>query len=582
LQENVFLQIRNFLFAEKAVNANNIHYQTKSSVMCFFEKTKMQEEVNRFVEFGKIFDRPTRKYLAEYLKKKLHLANDLEKLSASLQIYNLPIAQALDKILESPKVRSISEKYKQASEQILLDLLKWLKKIQTQLDTQNPFLDEISLFQRWEATPAFWWAKQWYYLTNYLKEMYTAQELDISFYEKKFEAILRHIDLFALEKEGKKYEKELQELEIIAEDLLTQWKALLTAKRLQWEIEQAEKEQEAFLQVLESKIEEFSKFIELISPFANEVGHFWDMSSGKWHKAGFELLEKYAQILQKEQGLRELAEMLGKMREARTETNEEIYENIISRKAWIADFQKKDEIGGVFQDNYLPNVLPSEMAFLGDSATENAFWKKYVEKELLSFRYQGKTLVQHDKIQYFRQQKVRKKEKGPFIVCVDTSGSMEGTPEQIAKTLCFAILKMASSENRKAYLINFSVGIKTINLLDLANSMDLLIEFLMMSFHGGTDAAPALIEAIRMLQSNEYKEADVLMISDFVMFSLREDIVKKIRQEQEKDTRFHSLTISHKPNPEIVYHFDNNWQYNPESKEVIKIIYKDLMCLKDC
>ncbi|MDW8295573.1 MAG: VWA domain-containing protein [Raineya sp.] len=539
----------------------------------------MQEEISRFIEFGKIFDRPTRSYLVEYLKKKLHLPHQFDRLATALQIYNLPIAKALDKILESPKVKAITEKYNRVAEQVLVDLLKWLKKTQSNMELHSPFADEISLFQRWEATPAFWWAKQWYHLTNYLKETYTAEELDISFYEKKFEEILHYIDLFALEKEGKKYEKELQELEIIAEDLLTQWKALLTAKRLQWEMEQAEKEQEAFLQILERKIEEFSKFIELISPFANEVGRFWDISSGKWHKAGFELLEKYAQILQKEDSLRELAEMLGKMRQARTETNEEIYENIISRKAWVADFQKKDEIGEVYQDNYLPTVLPSEVAFLGDKTTENAFWKKYVEKELLSFRYQGKTLVQHDKIQFVRQQKIRKKEKGPFIVCVDTSGSMEGTPEQIAKTLCFAILKMASQENRKAYLINFSVGIKTINLSDLANSMDLLIEFLMMSFHGGTDASPALIEAIRMLQTNEYKEADVLMISDFVMFALREDIIHKIRQEQEKDTRFHSLIISNRPNPEIIHHFDNNWQYNPESKEVIKLIYKDLQSL---
>jgi uncharacterized protein with von Willebrand factor type A (vWA) domain len=138
---------------------------------------------------------------------------------------------------------------------------------------------------------------------------------------------------------------------------------------------------------------------------------------------------------------------------------------------------------------------------------------------------------------------------------------------------------MATKENRKAYLINFSVGIKTINLLDLANSMDLLIDFLLMSFHGGTDAAPALIEAINMLQTKDYKEADVLMISDFVMFELREDIVKKIRQEQSKDTRFHSLTISKQANPEIVSRFDNHWHYNPEQREVMKVIYQDLQKL---
>jgi len=536
----------------------------------------MQEDCVQFVEFGKIFDRPTRAYFAEYLKKKVGLENKLHLLPTSLQISHQPIARAIDKIFENTLIAQTAQNYRKIAEQIVVEVLKWMKKTQQYLETQSPYEDEINLLGRWEATPMFWFAKQWYYLTNYLKEIYTSQELNISFYEKKFEQILRKIDLYALEKGEKKYEKELEELQILADDLLMQWKGLLTAKRLEWEMQETEKERQNFTQILENKVEEFSKLLTLISPFADEAGRFWDMSSGRWHKTGFELLEKYAQLLEKEQSLQELADLLGRMREAKTQTDEEIYENIISRKAWITDFQKKDEIGGVFQHNYLPTVLPSEMAYLGEETTEMVFWKKYVAKELLSYRFQGKKLITSDQLQHIRQQKVRKKEKGPFIICVDTSGSMEGLPEQIAKTLCFAILKMAAKENRKAYLINFSVGIKTINLLDLANSMDLLIEFLLMSFHGGTDAAPALIEAINMLQTKDYKEADVLMISDFVMFELREDIVKKIRQEQSKDTKFHSLTISKKANPEIVYRFDNNWQYDPEQRDVIKVIYQDL------
>lgn len=537
----------------------------------------MQEECVQFVEFGKIFDRPTRAYFAEYLKKKVGIENKLHLLPTTLQISHQPIATAIDKIFENAYIAETALRHKKVAEQIAVEILKWMKKTQQYIETQSPFEEEINLLGRWEATPAAWIAKQWYHLTGYLKEIYNSQELDISFYEKKFDQMLRSIDLFALEKGEKKYEKELEQVQILADDLLMQWKGLLTAKRLEWEMQETEKQRLQFAQSLENKAEEFRKLLALITPFADEAGRFWDMSSGRWHKAGFELLEKYAQILEKEQSLQELADLLGKMREAKTQTDEEIYENIISRKAWIADFHKKDEIAGLYQDNYLPNVLPSEMAYLGDNISETLFWKKYVEKELLSYRFQGKKLINSDQIQHVRHQKIRKKEKGPFIVCVDTSGSMEGLPEQIAKTLCFAILKMAARENRKAYLINFSVGIKTINLLDLANSMDLLIEFLLMSFHGGTDAAPALIEAISMLQTKDYKEADVLMISDFVMFELREDIVKKIRQEQAKDTRFHSLAISKKANPEIVHHFDNNWQYNPESREVIKVIYRDLM-----
>ncbi|GBU25781.1 hypothetical protein R83H12_02439 [Fibrobacteria bacterium R8-3-H12] len=38
-----------------------------------------------------------------------------------------------------------------------------------------------------------------------------------------------------------------------------------------------------------------------------------------------------------------------------------------------------------------------------------------------------------------------------------------------------------------------------------------------MSFCGGTDAMPAMEEALRKLKTEDYKKADVVMVSDFVM-----------------------------------------------------------------
>ena len=46
-----------------------------------------------------------------------------------------------------------------------------------------------------------------------------------------------------------------------------------------------------------------------------------------------------------------------------------------------------------------------------------------------------------------------------------------------------------------------------------------------------------------MLSENEWKNADVLMISDFVMQSLDNDIKTQIESAQEDNTNFHSLVI---------------------------------------
>ncbi|MEM9981838.1 MAG: VWA domain-containing protein [Bacteroidota bacterium] len=540
----------------------------------------LEDSFIQFIEFGSIFDRVTRGYLVYYLKQKINPScqntylQDFTEQELSVEFSYLQ--QALDQLFETPKVLSTAQEYSTLGNQILEDVIKWLRDTHDKIQKENPYEEEIKEINRWMGKPTFLWVRSWYHLINYLREVYNPSEIPFDFYVEKFETIIQPIDAQALERKEKDYDDELAQLEIIIEDLLALWRSLLTAKRLQYELTQLNKEKESFGEMLSSKVEEFQKLVSIISPFTNDTGRFWDISSGDWKEAGFDILKKYAEVLKNEKSIQALADTLGKMRQAETEIEEEIYEDIVTHKAWVTDYDKKTEIGGIHADNYLPNVLPSEIAYLGLPETESVFLKKYADKNLLSFQYQGKSLVTSNKINHIRQQKIKRKEKGPFIVCIDTSGSMEGTPEQIAKALCFAILKMAAKEHRKAFLINFSIGIKTINLLDLTNSMDQLIRFLTMSFHGGTDVAPALIEAINILQTNDYKEADVLVVSDFVMFDIREDVVKHMKQEQQKDTQFHSLTIANRINLEVTNAFDNNWRYDPDNKEVIKELVRDL------
>ncbi|POB66811.1 protein viaA, partial [Vibrio vulnificus] len=47
-------------------------------------------------------------------------------------------------------------------------------------------------------------------------------------------------------------------------------------------------------------------------------------------------------------------------------------------------------------------------------------------------------------------------EKGPFVLCVDASGSMSGFPEQSAKAMAYALMQIALAEGRDCYVILFS------------------------------------------------------------------------------------------------------------------------------
>jgi uncharacterized protein with von Willebrand factor type A (vWA) domain len=153
---------------------------------------------------------------------------------------------------------------------------------------------------------------------------------------------------------------------------------------------------------------------------------------------------------------------------------------------------------------------------------------------------------------------------------------MHGTPETVAKTLYFALLKIAARDNRKCYLISFSTAIETLNLTDMKNNLDKLIEFLSMSFNGGTDAAPAMYEALRVLETDDYKKADVIMVSDFVMSGFDEQTKNKIQAARKNKTKFHSLVINSSGNKNTIEEFDNNWVYDKINKKSALMLVKDI------
>ena len=179
-------------------------------------------------------------------------------------------------------------------------------------------------------------------------------------------------------------------------------------------------------------------------------------------------------------------------------------------------------------------------------------------------------------------QRINQKEKGPFIICVDTSESMYGRPEQIAKVLTLCVLKLSMNQNRKAFLINFSTGIQTLNLHDIANSVDDIAAFLNKSFYGGTDATLALYEAIRQLGTNDYEDADILMVSDFIMSKMDDDILNKIRfHQQNKNTQFHCLILGDESNESVLSVFDTNWMYDPKDKGIIRALTQGFKTIQE-
>jgi uncharacterized protein with von Willebrand factor type A (vWA) domain len=532
---------------------------------------QLDREYERFIEFGNLLDKKMRKYLVQYLQNKLEPERYL--LPELNDRYYEYFTQALDDLFSIDGLIEIAKQNGKIRKQIILDTLYWLRKSYDKTKSKHPYQDEQMRLESWAITPLHVFVKRWPSLPVYLNNLYSREQLDSRFFRDRFQQIIGSKTIDDITQE---YQDRIDRL---LKDLLAQWDALLYAKILDYQLRKLDEEKEAFTELVNKKVEEYQKLQQLVKPFSDYLG--WDMSRELWEDTSFQLLQQYDDLLADEQSIKELADLLGQMREAEIEIEEETFEKTIIRQEWQVDEHSKAEIVGLHESDDLTNMLSSEASLLADDQIEMVFLKKYADKHLLTFRYEDRKLVKSEDHFTEINQRIRQKEKGPFIVCVDTSESMAGRPEQIAKVLCMGVLKMAMQENRRAYLINFSRGIKTLDLHNIADSVDEIAQFLRMSFYGGTDASLALNEAVRQLKGNDYEDADVLMVSDFIMYKVDEDILKEIRYfQQNKGTQFHSLTLSKDANAEVLASFDTNWVYDPKQKGIIRSLTKGLKSIE--
>ncbi|MDR1900836.1 MAG: VWA domain-containing protein [Treponema sp.] len=526
----------------------------------------MNNLFSRFIAFGAIADESMREHIAEAIYGQLQKLPAEKTGISNVETENF--TNTLDNILDNKTMRELCAKDAGLAEQITQEILDFINKTKRQLaKTENPLEKEQLLLTGFTQTEENEFEKTWKKTAAFLLATYEKQELDPEFYEKEFQK--------SLEPQQKMNKKRIQ-FENVKEHFTEKWGGLLFKKQTAWELEFIDGQRKKFCEELYKRIEELKKLQDLLAPFTGELGRLWDMSKGKWQKIDFDILKKYAELLQKDRSVQELAEMLGRMHSAEKEYEEELFKDIVIKPDWKIEHAQKADLIGIHESDDISSMLPSEAALLADETAELLFYKKFAEKKLQTFEYQAKILSEKEEAIQKARQKTKEDKKGPFIICVDTSGSMRGTPETVAKTLCFAILKIAIRENRKCYLISFSTGIETLNLTDIKNSLDKLIVFLSMSFNGGTDAMPAMREALRMLETEDYKKADVIMVSDFVMPALDEQTQNQIKTAKENKTKFHSLVIGGGGNTNIIEDFDSHWVYNIHHKDSVLQLIKAL------
>lgn len=592
-EENLSPEELSSLISTVSENLEKIENDLNQNIKRYKQESKAKRKFENFssMEFGTTEDR---KQFIDAMEDYINpSAPEDVKIDFPKNKYSLLTEQILKEFLNKKDYKSYVSTHDGIAENIQTDILEWLEKMHKFLKKEDPFKEEAIFIEKQKRLSAVDFALD---LSNekskieyHYKRLPSISEskrgniekssVDFDFY-KKVCAAEKRIETKTNEKgtqiEVLKWNSE-EKLEILKRNFISDLEKNFIDRKNKWELEQIEAKRKEFLDSLYLKIDNFIRIESVLVPFIKNLGRLWDLSEGYFETSGFEILGTFAELLEKDESLQELAELLGKQSRSQSIFEKEMREKVVLHSNWQPKKAYRGEINGLKYSNDISAALPSELSLMKNPALNKLFQLKFAQKQLLSYDYQ---IQEESDVESKEKEEVeteKKEKKGPIIICVDTSGSMNGTPENIAKTITFALSKIAIEEDRKCYVISFSTDIQTLDLSDFSdNPVGKLVQFLRMSFNGGTDAVPALNQALKILSENKWKDADVLMISDFVMQSLDKELADKIESEKEKNTVFYSLTIGNSGNKETIQCFNHNWFYDMNNPQAARHLAEQL------
>jgi uncharacterized protein with von Willebrand factor type A (vWA) domain len=152
----------------------------------------------------------------------------------------------------------------------------------------------------------------------------------------------------------------------------------------------------------------------------------------------------------------------------------------------------------------LGRLIPAELLALHHPGLRADFRRRLLEGEVLQYR------LREDE----------QKGKGPMVVCIDVSSSMQGEKELWAKAVSLTLMDIARRQRRLFRAVLFSSGPETLRVVDLNNKYRYkpeLAKVLEMAEYfpgGGTDFQSPIDAAVALLKDKKLKRGDIVVITD--------------------------------------------------------------------
>lgn len=310
-------------------------------------------------------------------------------------------------------------------------------------------------------------------------------------------------------------------------------------------------------------LEDHLEMLEILSMLF--PGKAWDYSLQALHREYFENLERYSSLFRKSSDLREILDQIGR-----------IELEYGSKKLRLSP-HSKSEVHTVTLSGDIQTLLPIETVKLKNPVLKRKFYADMIEEKLLTYQLRGEN---------WNSDYSGKKRKGPVVALVDTSASMRGAPELLAKSVVLAIARRMLRENRDVKVILFSSKWQTveIELTDKKRMGKEFLEFLKYTFGGGTDFNTALHSGLKVIKKEKaFQGADLLFLTDGNSELSERPLIREWNEiKVERKARIFSLIIGNYDaggldqvsDQTYIIHDLGNWQVEESPARFIKAVSK--------
>lgn len=179
------------------------------------------------------------------------------------------------------------------------------------------------------------------------------------------------------------------------------------------------------------------------------------------------------------------------------------------------------ETRGVQRSGRIACMLPAEAMLLGHPRLRLLWHARHAERTLLAYEDDDLLQEAHEAPAPVlrpspRPAPAKRLEMGPLLICVDTSGSMRGGAEAVAKAVVLEAVRSAQAQGRACHVFAFGGPEEVLEMTVRVDVEGLgrLARFLAQRFGGGTDIGTPLERALARLEEAEWQLADLLIASD--------------------------------------------------------------------